>query len=1081
MSVNLEKLIYTSPDCPGAGRLPNRSPLFPFDTEAEAAKAGPARGRGPWYIPLNGDWKFRYSESPNDVPEDYMNPRFKDTGWDKIDVPSCWDMRGYDYPHYTNVQMPWPNMPPTVPDRNPTGIYRRTFEIPKNWGKRRTVLHFDGVESCFVAFVNGQTLGFSKDSRGSTEFDVTNLVKPGKNQITVLVIKWSDSCFIEDQDHWWHAGIVRSVYLYSTQENHVADVHATATLDETLTDGLLNLELTAGFTHTRGNGWKFRVKLYNARGKQVLETPLTAELDNDSYTYAPRDINRIYVKASARIRNIIPWNAEAPYLYTMTATLLDAQDREIESVPVRLGFRSVEIKNRQLLINGQPVQINGVNRHEHDELNGRTISEELACRDLTVMKQFNINAIRTSHYPAAPEFYDLCDEYGFYVFDEANIENHQFFYDLCSNPNWANAYLDRAVRMVMRDKNHASVIIWSLGNESGVGPNHAAMAGWIRFFDPSRPIHYERASYNEKGAWLPNTHRELTDLICPMYASVNNIIKWACTPTEDDRPFIMCEFSHAMGNSNGCLKEYFDAFEKYHGLQGGFIWEWLDHGIKVKDKNGKYHWAYGGDFGDTPNDSNFITDGLVWPDRTPHPGLYELKKLAQPIKVESVDLHSGKLRVTNRKYFTDLSNFKINWELTVDGKVVQHGKLAALDTPPRPRIDLKKALKEGTGATVFNGAGPRESSTDIQLPIMPPEMSYGQECLLKISFTLGQKTWWANAGYEVAWEQFEMPFGATVPAPAVSGRGAIATRKEKRSVKIDIGKLKVNFADDSELASISLGGEKLVQAGPKLNLVRGSIDNDGIKAFTMAKKQTWKAFYKWMEYGLYDFELKNQRISSEKSGNDFIVAVHSRHAGPKIESGVTHSQIHRLGADGIIRVENVFEVEQQLADLPRLGVILELPSTLDQVEWFGRGPHENHIDRKAGYPVGLYRSTVDDMHVPYIMPQENGNRTDVRWVALSGKNGKAGLLIHAPDGMEFSVSRYSAAQMVAKWHNHELEDEGRIYLKLDYRQRGIGTASCGPDTLSQYCFGAGRYAFRYNIYPYLKSEVKPADIVRSII
>ncbi len=1079
MSVNLEKLIHTSPDCPGAGRLPNRSPLFAFDTETEAAKAG--RDRGSWYLSLNGDWKFRYSESPDEVPEDYMNPTFKDASWDRIDVPSCWDMRGYDYPHYTNVQMPWPNMPPTVPERNPTGIYRRTFEIPQNWRDRRVVLHFDGVESCFIPFVNGQALGFSKDSRGSTEFDVTKLVKPGKNQITVLVIKWSDSSFIEDQDQWWHAGIVRSVYLYSTGENYVADVHATATLDETFTAGRLKLELTAGFSRERGKGWKFRIKLYNAKGKAVLTAPHTASLDNDSYTYAAKDINRIFVKSDLAIPGVTPWSAEAPYLYTLTATLLDDQDREIESVPVRIGFRTVAIKNRQLLINGQPVRIHGVNRHEHDDRNGRTVSEELTRRDLTVMKRFNINAIRTCHYPAAPEFYDLCDEYGFYVFDEANIENHEFFYDLCSNPNWAGAYLDRAVRMVMRDKNHPSVIVWSLGNESGVGPNHAAMAGWIRFFDPSRPLHYERASYSEEGAWLPNCHRELTDIICPMYPKIDSIIKWACTHTDDQRPFIMCEFSHAMGNSNGCLKEYFDAFDRYHGLQGGFIWEWLDHGIKVKDADGREYWAYGGDFGDQPNDSNFVADGLVWPDRTPHPGLYELKKLAQPVRVEALDLHSGRLRVINRKYFTDLSDLKINWELTVDGKVVQRGKLPPLATPPKPRIDLAAALKTPQGGSFFIAGEPVESGTDIQLPLVPPAMSRGQECHLKLSFTLGRGTWWADAGYEVAWEQFAMPFGPAVEAPALPARGKIVCRASGDGVKLTLGKLHVSFADDAKLGALELAGEKLIEAGPALNIIRAATDNDAIKAFTIAKKQTWKAFYKWTEYGLYDFELKHRRISAEQAGEDLLVAVDSRHAGPKIDAGVNHHQLLRLGADGVIRVENRFEVEAGIEDLPRLGVILELPPHLDQVEWFGRGPQENLIDRNTGYPVGRYRATVDEMHVPYIMPQENGNRTEVRWLALSGQGGKAGLLIAAPDGMEFSVSRYSSQQALGKWHQHELRDEGKIYLKLDCRQRGVGTASCGPDTLGKYRFGAGQYTFRYRIYPYLKSEVNPADIARAVI
>ncbi len=1068
MAINLEKLIYTSPDCPGAGRLPNRSPLFPFSTEAEAAKAG--LERGPWYMSLNGDWKFKYSESPNDVPEDFMEARFKDTGWDKIDVPSCWDMRGYDYPHYTNVQMPFPEMPPTVPERNPTGIYRRTFEIPQSWGNRRTVLHFDGVESCFIAFVNGHTLGFSKDSRGSTEFDVTPYVKAGRNQITVLVIKWSDSTFIEDQDQWWHAGIVRSVYLYSTGVNYIVDAYATATLDETFKNGLLNLELTAGFSKTRNKDWMFQVKLYNAKGKPVLDEPLLVGLSNDAYTYAPKDINRIFCKAELKIKNITPWNGEAPYLYTMTVTLLDGEKREIESVTQRIGFRTIEIKNRMLLINGQAVQINGVNRHEHDDINGRSLSVELMRRDIEVMKQFNINAIRTSHYPDAPEFYDLCDEYGMYVFNEANIENHAFFYDLCSNPNWAGAYLDRAVRMVMRDKNHPSVIVWSLGNESGVGANHAAMAGWIRFYDKSRPVHYERACYNEKGAWLPNTHRELTDIICPMYPSIESIIKWATTPTDDQRPFIMCEFNHAMGNSNGCLKEYFEAFDKYHGLQGGFIWEWIDHGIKCIDDNGKAYWAYGGDFGETPHDSNFVADGLIFPDRTAHPGLYEFKKLAQPVRVEAIDLNCGRIKISNRKYFSDLSDYKISWELMVDGKVVQYGKVAALSTPPR-------------SSDLYNGepfAKPAENFVDIQLPIVPPELSQGQECFLTVNFVLAKKTLWAEAGHLVGWEQFKMPFGATVASPVLPVRGTVNSKKAKRSIQIDIGELNVDLGDDKNLASIKFGSEKLVLAGPRLNLVRGSMDNDAIKAFTIEKKQVHKAFYKWTEYGLYDFELEKQRISTEKSGENVVVAINSRYAGPKIKSGVVHSQIQRFAPNGVIQVENVFEVEAGLEDLARLGVMLELPSDLDQVEWLGRGPQENYIDRNAGYPIGHYAASVDEMHVPYIMPQESGNHTEVRWMAIYGKKSNAGLLIAAPDGMEFSVSRYSARQLVDTWHENELKDEGKVYLKLDYRQRGVGSASCGPDTLPKYRFGTGKYTFRYAIYPFSRKTVKPENIARAI-
>lgn len=1066
MGIELEKLMYTSPDSPGMGRLPSRSPLFAFGTENEATEAVGRKERGPYFQRLDGDWKFHYGESPEAVPADFMGENFADAGWGTIDVPSCWDMRGFDYPHYTNIQMPWPNQPPSAPKRNPTGIYRRTFDLPESWRGRRIVLHFDGVESCFAAFVNGKTLGFGKDSRGATEFDVTPHVRIGRNQITVLVIKWSDACYIEDQDQWWHAGIVRSVYLYSTGENYIADVFATAGFDPEKGGGSLKLELTAGFTHERGKNWHFLVRLYDAAGRPVLPEAHRIALDNDHYTYAPHDINRIFRHSHLAVPKVTPWNAEAPYLYTLSVVLSDAEGREVEATAVRIGFRTVEVKDRRLLVNGQAVRINGVNRHEHDDRNGRTVSTELMRRDLEVMKRFNINAVRCSHYPAAPEFYDLCDEYGMYVFCEANIENHAFFYDLCSNPNWANAYLDRAVRMVMRDKNHPSVIVWSLGNESGVGANHAAMAGWIRYFDPSRPLHYERACYTEGGGvWPPNCHRTLTDIICPMYPTIDAIVKWAETPSDDERPLIMCEYSHAMGNSNGSLKDYFAAFDQYHGLQGGFIWEWLDHGIRAGDGKG---WLYGGDFGDRPHDGNFVADGLVWPDRTPHPALYEFKKLAQPVKVEAIDLAAGRLKITNRKYFTGLDEYRIGWELTVDGRTVRRGTLPKLKTPPQ------------TTPVKFDFYAPDRNAVEVKIPFTMPELAEGEECFLTVRFRLARPTRWAEAGHEVAFEQFQLPVAASRPGVELPLRGHVSGKKRSGRAEVRVGDLAVEFGDNGEWRNVRLAGERLLLTGPRLNIMRAMVDNDYMRTFIPANDAQWRSFHRWRHQGLFDLHLTPAELRITESAGGFDIASSAQLLHRDGRTVVDHRRRLRIDRRGVIAVDNDFTVGADFADLPRLGVLFELPPELSEVEYFGRGPEENQLDRDAGYPVGCYRTTVDQLHVPYIRPQENGNRTAVRYVSLANPAGKTGLLFVAPERMEFSASRFSTEELFTKAHDQELVAADRVYLRLDCRQRGVGTASCGPDVRPEYRLASGRYRFRYLVYPYLKGRRHVAELARAV-
>ncbi len=1060
MNLKLDELIYQSPECVGMNREPNRSPVFHFPAERDARRAG--KSRGPWYMSLNGKWKFSYFDKPQAAPENFMDPAADDSGWRTIDVPGCWDMRGYDRPHYTNIQMPWTELPPKVPsERNPTGVYRRTFSIPENWSRRRVVLHFDGVESCFAVHVNGTGAGMSKDSRGATEFDITRLVRPGENLISVLVVKWSDGCFVEDQDQWWHAGIVRGVYLYSTGRDHISDVKITATLDDTFTDGVLEVDVQTGHDGKpgRGSSPSLTVRVYDDRDILVFERSVECGR-HPSMPYIC-DYRRLHTRLSAVLHNVSAWSAETPVLYTLTATLYDAERTELDSVSQRIGFRTVTVEKRRLLVNGQPVLIRGVNRHEHDDVDGRTVSPELTERDLILMKRFNINAIRTSHYPDMPEFYDLCDEYGFYVIDEANLESHAFYNDLTNNPAWVAAFSDRAMRMVMRDKNHPCVILWSLGNESGAGPNHAAMAGWIRHYDPSRPIHYEGAIRRDSDRFEADA--SLTDIISPMYPHVDRIVEWAENMTDDPRPLIMCEYSHAMGNSNGGLKEYFDAFEKYPCLQGGFIWEWLDHGIRIGEKDGRTIWGYGGDFGDAPSDYNFVADGLVWPDRTAHPALYEFKKLAQEVAFEEVDAGTGRFRVINRRYFKNLSDVLILYELSVDGRTVRKGTVGVFALPPRPRR---------AGGSVPGGAengnpssGGNAATFQIDLPHLNPVER--QECFLTLRAVLREDSGWAEAGFEIAWEQFKMPFTATGRNPVRLAAGG------------DVG---IDFS--GEKSFLSMNGHPLVLDLPELNIVRAPTDNDGLKITMpaeMAHPEEWsrtKPLYRWeKELGVYSFRKVDQSIS--ENAREHATTVSSTWRGDVLDDCILLQETITSGSDGVVRFENTFTIGRRLDDLPRIGLLLKLPADFAKVTWFGRGPQENYRDRKSGYPVGLYSSDVDAMHVRHIMPQENGQRTEVRFLALSNGGGQ-GVLIAAPDQMEFSVSRYSTRMLYGALHDHELTPDDCIHLKLDLFQRGLGTHSCGPDTLEKYRCRPGVYTFRFHIYPFSEFPTGLSETARAV-
>ncbi|HEY8965518.1 MAG TPA: glycoside hydrolase family 2 TIM barrel-domain containing protein, partial [Candidatus Methylacidiphilales bacterium] len=733
-----------------------------------------------------------------------------------------------------------------------------------------------------------------------------------------------------------------------------------------------------------------------------------------------------------------------PNLYRLVVTLKDKAGKAVDHTSTRIGFRSVEVRDRNLLVNGKRVLIKGVNRHDHHDTKGKALDRETMRLDAVRMKQFNFNAVRTSHYPNDPHWLDLCDELGLYAVDEANLEAHAFYSQLGHDRRYASAFLDRAVRMVLRDKNHPAVILWSLGNETGHGPNQDAMAGWVRGFDPSRPLHYEPgiwAQYVDKQPSRSGKPFDLgyavTDIVCPMYTSIEGIVAWAKDKAHPDRkrPLILCEYSHAMGNSNGSLADYWDAFETYPGLQGGFIWEWIDHGIRQTTKDGQDYWAYGGDFGDTPNDANFVCDGLVWPDREPHPAVAEFRYLAAPVKATAYDAKKGKLTVKNKHDFAGLGHVRGFWEAKVDGVVKAKGKLPALKAAPQ-----------------------QSEAVALKLPDLKAQP--GQEAFLHVRFETAAKTEWADAGHLLGWDQFALPVPKAKSAKKKSPGAPLNLAQEKGRIVVGNGAVEL-VAEAGRIAAFRAKGRDLLVSGPELQIWRGATDNDGIKVWT---GQDNKPLGRWLAAGIDTAEIVAAPATARKNkdGTVTLSLVHTAKAKCSAKAVVLRHD-YTLAPDGTLSVANVFEVDKAACggDLPRLGVKLVLPAGFEALEWFGRGPWENYVDRKRSALVDLHRSTVTEQYVPYVMPQEHGGHADVRRLAVG--DGKSGLAVEAAPGgpLEFSASHFTAADLFAARHTYDLVPRAETILSLDFFQRGLGTASCGPDALDRYRLKPGRHAWNY--------------------
>jgi beta-galactosidase/evolved beta-galactosidase subunit alpha len=1032
----------------GRNRLAPRANFIPYADQA-SARTG-TRGASGRFQLLDGVWKFHYAAAPALAPADAALEACDTTGWTDIQVPLSWQMAGHGRPHYTNVQFPFPVDPPHVPNANPTGSYRRTFIVPEDWDGQQVHLRFEGVDSYFEVHVNGRAIGTGMGSRLPAEFDITPALHKGENVLAVRVVQWSAGSYCEDQDMWWLSGIFRDVYLLARPKVHLSDVVVHTDLDGKYRDATLRVR--AALANASGQAVKgagVECLLFDDRGQPVLTADCSASATLRAHGAAELEL-------SAPVKNPHKWTAETPYLYTLLLTLRDARGRVLEVVPQRIGFRSLEVKNAQILVNGRKIMFKGVNRHEHHPDLGRAVPIEAMRQDILLMKRHNVNAVRTSHYPDDPRWYDLCDQYGIYLIDECDLETHGFVMgggkdwpgNPTNDPRWRDACLDRMRRMVHRDRNHPSVLLWSLGNEANFGCNHKEMAKLARQLDPGRPIHYEG-----------DYQIETADVYSRMYASHQDceVIgqgkqtlpqPWAGTELPAKRyaavPFVQCEYAHAMGNGPGGLKEYWDVYYKYPRMHGGFIWEWIDHGIRRHTADGREYFAFGGDFGDVPNDSNFVIDGLVFPDRTPSPGLVEYKKVIEPVQTQAVDLAQGKLKLTNRYDFASLDHLSMNWSLTADGQSVRSGTVAL------PAI----------------AAG---ASGEVQVPGAGLAGADGRDYWLNVSFTLAADTAWAPAGHEVAWAQFALP--AAQEAAAVRGSGPVRPRPEVHDtphaliVRTAEGELTLDKLT-GVITSWKQHGLDLLTRGPRLNFWRAPTDNDGGDRGGLQQQ--------WREVGLHQLQHRIDAVAWEKAGAANIrVTVDARIAPPIWRRAIACRYTYTIRGTGeVIVTAEGKPVGEWTTTWPRIGLQLKLPKALDQVTWYGKGPGESYSDSRQAARVGLWRADVAGLLTPYVFPQENGNHVDTRWVLLANRR-DMGLLAVGRPTIDFSAHWYDTLDLDKARHTYELIPRDEITLNLDYRQTGLGTASCGPGPLPQYELQPQEFCFRVCLRPLTLDGIDP--------
>lgn len=981
-------------------RLQPHADMIPFQ-DIPSAWLG-ERGLSSFYKLLNGVWSFYYAKGIHEVPDGFASTEYHGQGtWGKMPVPGTWQMNGYGRNNYTNINYPFPYDPPYVPDDSPIGLYRREFAVPAAWADqdRRIVLCFEGVDSAFTVFINGQEAGFSKVAHMPAEFDITDMVQTGSNLLALQVFGLTDGSYLEDQDKWRMSGILRDVYLLALPQIHVRDVHVNTSFDDK--DGILSLDARI-FNHSEDDcvsDYKLYAHLYD-RGERI-EVACAEGLRIDAQ-------QEEVVSLSITVPSVRPWSSEQPHLYTVLMVLEDDKSATTEVQRVDVGFRTIEVRDQKLFVNGVSIKLRGVNRHETHPYLGMVVDQDSMIEDILSMKRHNVNCVRTAHYPDDSRWYALCDQYGLYVIDEADLETHgdqMHGFALTHAPAWKNAYVDRAVRMVARDRNHASIIMWSLGNESGFGENHMAMAAAVRAMDTTRPVHYCEAKDDP-----------VVDIVSVMYPKMSEFIEQG-ERTDDNRPYFMCEYAHAMGNGPGNLKEYWDAIYANDRLIGGCVWEWVDHGLVAKRADGKVGYAYGGDFNDQPNDGNFCVDGLCFPDRTPHTGLIELKKIYQPVLIEGVDLAAGTIRVTNRMSFRNLDEaaYAVFRVMTEGQCVVQQD------------IDLGEDFAPGTS---------RDLQLDYQVPL-------SGESFLEVTFKLKNDESFAPRGTEMAWEQLLLAAAPvqTLCDPLHLGERIRVVETDNHTLTVAGGEFFVEFSlRTGHLMHAIFDGSEAISKQPHIAFWRAPTDNDAsIK-------------HKWMELGLDRLQARTTHVDWQ-----FVDDTTLRIESEAVYSTYTVAPVMRVKiaytveASGCIKVDVKFVPLREMTYLPRLGMQFTMPRKYEKVAWYGCGPHESYPDRKESARVGVYEGMVVDQHVPYIRPQENGAKFGCRWATVTDRMGMGWMFMaRQGDSFSFAAHDYTDQQLTKAEHDDELPRGGDTVVSIDMMQGGLGSNSCGPEPLEEY-------------------------------
>ena len=976
-----------------------RAYFVPFPCGCASKNA--ERGESTFFKSLCGEWSFKFFKSVNDVCD------LSTEGSDKLTVPMSWQMalgRGYDVPNYTNVNYPIPYDPPFVPDENPCGLYSRKFTVPAAMAGKKIYLNFEGVDSAFYVWVNDEFAAYSQVSHMTSEIDVTSLVHAGENEIKVLVLKWSDGTYLEDQDMWRMSGIFREVYLLFRDETHIRDIFVHCDLDDSFTDA----DFTADVDVT---------------GKATVEWTLDCPCGETIFS-GKCDVDESGKIVVPTIKNAKLWSDEEPNLYTLTLHCGN------EYITLPIGARRVEIKDGCVVINGKKVKAKGVNRHDSHHLLGHATPVEHMVRDIMIMKAHNVNMVRTSHYPNDPRFTALCDKYGIYVCDETDLETHgaRPWYALSRSPEWEGEYVDRVQRMVERDKNHPCVIFWSLGNESGWGQNHVAMHTWIKSRDTSRIVHYEGANYDYNDC---KYLRDVTDIESRMYPSPTWCDNY-CKAPERDEPLFLCEYSHAMGNGPGDLRDYWEVIEANDNFFGGCVWEFIDHSVAIGDKYGDPSFTYGGDFGDHPNDGNFCVDGLVYPDRRVHTGLEELKQAIMPVAVREVK--PGTVAIKSRRYFKSLSDISMAWTVKVDGKAVKSGV--------HPNLDIAPEAEE-----VF------EIVPENELPACGT-------VTLDLSFRQNKPTEWADVGYEVGFAQFIYERAEKIKAAPALYPVELCENREEYTVTVGETVYKISKFSGM-ITDICDNGEHLITKPVVPQIWRAPTDND--------RNVQWD----WRNSSIHNAKVKcySTEVVKADENEAVILSKISLAAAPNevvLRADITYTVKYGMG----IKIACDVKWNIQKKHYPRFGMRLTMPEGAEQMRYFGYGPNESYVDKRLASKLGEYKSTVTENYEPYVFPQENSSHWGCRWADVHTVAGH-GFLFTSCEPFSFNASHFSPEQLTETRHHYELKREPETTVMLDMRMDGIGSNSCGPELAEKYRFNETEFSSSVTIKPVFAAEVNP--------